>query len=52
MMDWRPSLNADTLEALMHISMDGCGFQEYNAAQAVQQRLTSGERLKRPEFMD
>ena len=36
MTDWRASLNVDTLEALMHISMNGCGFQEYNAAQAVQ----------------
>ena len=46
MTDWRASLNADTLEALMYISMGGCGFQEYHAARAVQQCLTSGERLK------
>ena len=31
MTDWRASLNADTLEALMHVSMDGCRFQEYDA---------------------
>ena len=51
-LDWRASLNVDTLEALMHISMNGCEFQEYDAARAVQRWLTSGERLKRPEFLD
>ena len=35
-----------TLEALIHISMIGCGFQEYDTARAVQRWLTSGERLK------
>lgn len=37
MTGWRASVNADTLEALLHISMDGCWFQEYDAAPAVQQ---------------
>ena len=33
MTDWRASLNVDdTLEVLMNISMNGCGFQEYDAA--------------------
>lgn len=36
MTDWRVSLNVDTLEALMNISMNGCGFQEYDAELAVQ----------------
>lgn len=52
MTDWRASLNVDTREALMNISMNGCGFQEYDATPAVQRWLNSGERLKRPEFMN
>ena len=63
MTDWRASLNVDTLEALMNISMNGCGFQEYDAARAVQRwRTTETTRvheltgrctaLKQPEFRD
>lgn len=37
MTGWRASVIADTLEALLHISVDGCWFQEYDAARAVQQ---------------
>ena len=42
MTDWRASLNVDKLDALMNISMNGCGFQEYDATQTVQRWLTSG----------
>ena len=51
MMSWRASQHVDTLEALMNISMNGCGFQEYHAERAVQRWLISSKRLKRPEFM-
>ena len=46
------SLEVPTVSALMHIAINGPSHGEYDATRAVAHWLTSGERRRRPEYMD
>ena len=54
MTDHRASLDVPTISALMHIAINGPSHEEYDAtrARAVACWLTSGERRRKPEYLD
>ena len=52
MTDHRASLEVPTVSALMHIAINGPSHGEYDATRAVAHWLTSGEKRRRPEYMD
>ena len=52
MCDLRSTLDVQTVEALMRISINGPSPENYHAALAVARWLDSGERAKRPNYMD
>ena len=52
MTDHRASLEVPTVSALMHNAINGPSHGEYDATRAVAHWLTSGERRRRPEYMD
>ena len=52
MTDKRSSLDLPTVNALMHIAINGPSHEQYDATRAVAHWLTSGERRRRPEYLN
>ena len=52
MYDFRSTLDITTVDALMRISLNGGPPGDYHSSLAVARWLDSGERAKRPTFMD
>ena len=52
MTDHRASLDVPTVNALMNIAINGPNHEEYDATRAVARWFTSGERRRRPEYLD
>lgn len=52
MTDHRSSLDVPTISALMQNAINGPSNTEYDATRAVARWLTSGERSRRPEYLE
>ena len=52
MCDFRSTLHVCTVEALMHISINGVSPENYHSAVAVARWLDSAERAGRPNYKD
>lgn len=52
MTDHRACLDVPTVSALMHIAINGPSHAEYDATRAVARWFTSGERRRRPEYLE
>ena len=52
MTDHRASLDVPKVSALLHIAINGPSHEQYDATRAVARWFTSGERRRRPEYLD
>ena len=49
--DWRLSLNANTMECLLRISVEGIPVEEFNPLPVVTQWRFSGCKMRRPQLV-
>ena len=50
--DWRSCLKSQTLEKLMHISIDGVPLKDFDPLRAIQDWWADGTRTRRPNVSD